>query len=500
MIISQSRRFVFVHVHKTAGEAVTLALLPYLGRGDLVLGTTICGKLRDIHHRRARGISKHSSALALRAYLGAEVWEGCFSFAFVRHPFDRIQSFYAYLGMMVDRRQGPGLRNLLYAMPFFERGDPLRWPAIQAYLATGGFSEFIRHPAFLADPGARSQHAMLADGDGRVLVDFVGRFERLAADFARVTARLGLPEVPLPKHNASSRRRMARCCSRRRIASSRPSSTPRTSRPSASRWTRPASGALARRQELRPMAAAWRSSARRLRGGRLQVRHHQPLSHASSSPRAPGPASIARSCTTSPRPRSPSGSPRRGTRRWRGSSCATRRRISPSSRTCRPATASVVDVSPSYLQNPNVPARIAGFAPAARIVILLRDPVAKVFSQYVHLWSSGSETLAFAEAFAASAERRAAGYSPMWDYEAGGYYADAVARYLERFGRDRVRVEIFEELFGADPAAARGLEAFLGVAFAERPAAADQSAAAGSNPASGGRFSATTRRSPGSSG
>ena len=132
-------------------------------------------------------------------------------------------------------------------------------------------------------------------------------------------------------------------------------------------------------------------------------------------------------------------------------------------------TASVVDVSPSYLQNPNVPARIAGFAPAARIVILLRDPVAKVFSQYVHLWSSGSETLAFAEAFAASAERRAAGYSPMWDYEAGGYYADAVARYLDRFGRDRVRVEIFEELFGADPAAARGLEAFLGVAFAKGP-------------------------------
>ena len=204
MIISRSRRFVFVHVHKTAGEAVTLALLPYLGRDDLVLGATVWGKLRDIHYRRARGISKHSSAKVLRAHLGAEAWQEFFTFTFVRHPFDRVQSFYAYLGMMIDRRQGPGPRNLLYALPFLERGDPLKWPAMRAYRATGCFSEFIRHPEFLADPGARSQHAMLADGDGRVLVDFVGRFERLAADFGQVTARLGLPEVPLPRHNASS--------------------------------------------------------------------------------------------------------------------------------------------------------------------------------------------------------------------------------------------------------------------------------------------------------
>ena len=132
-------------------------------------------------------------------------------------------------------------------------------------------------------------------------------------------------------------------------------------------------------------------------------------------------------------------------------------------------TKPVVDVSPSYLQNPNAPARIQAFAPEARIVILLRDPVAKVFSQYVHLWSGGHERLPFEQAFEQSAERRAAGYSPMWDYEAGGRYADAVARYLERFGRDRVRVELFEEFFAEDPAARAGLEAFLGIAFAEGP-------------------------------
>jgi Sulfotransferase family len=130
-----------------------------------------------------------------------------------------------------------------------------------------------------------------------------------------------------------------------------------------------------------------------------------------------------------------------------------------------PQVRNIADVSPSYLQNPPAAVRIRDFAPEARIVIMLRDPPAKIFSQYVHLWSDGREALPFPEAFEKSAERRAAGYSTMFDYEAGGYYADAVARYLELFGRDRVRVEIFEELFGPDPAPRRALAAFLGTRF-----------------------------------
>ena len=90
-------------------------------------------------------------------------------------------------------------------------------------------------------------------------------------------------------------------------------------------------------------------------------------------------------------------------------------------------------------------------------MILLREPAAKIFSQYVHLWAEGRETLPFEEAFEKSVERRPAGFSTMFDYEAGGRYAEAVERYLELFGRDRVRVMLFEELFGADdPARAAG--------------------------------------------
>jgi Sulfotransferase family len=123
----------------------------------------------------------------------------------------------------------------------------------------------------------------------------------------------------------------------------------------------------------------------------------------------------------------------------------------------------VADVSPSYLRNPEAARRLHAFAPEARIVILLREPAAKVFSQYVHLWTEGRDTLPFEEAFARSAERRAAGFSDMFDYEAGGFYAAHVARYLDLFGPDRVLVMLFEEMI-RDMAPVRGrLEAFLDV-------------------------------------
>ena len=64
--------------------------------------------------------------------------------------------------------------------------------------------------------------------------------------------------------------------------------------------------------------------------------------------------------------------------------------------------AHVADVSPSYLQEPAAAGRIQAFAPDARIVILVREPAAKIMSQYTHLWSEGREALPFDAAFAES--------------------------------------------------------------------------------------------------
>ena len=123
-----------------------------------------------------------------------------------------------------------------------------------------------------------------------------------------------------------------------------------------------------------------------------------------------------------------------------------------------PGLPAVADVSPSYLRVAPAAARIAAFAPEAKIVILLREPAAKVFSQYVHLWSEGRETLPFPEGFSASAARREAGFSDMF-----GTYAAAVTRYLDLFGPERVMVLLFEEMTTDMGSARAQLEVFLGV-------------------------------------
>ena len=81
----------------------------------------------------------------------------------------------------------------------------------------------------------------------------------------------------------------------------------------------------------------------------------------------------------------------------------------------------------------------------------------------------------------------------MFDYEAGGRYAEAVERYLARFGRERVMVLLFEELFGDDPAARHRLEAFLGIRFPQGPAAADEHRRQGEVAGAWRRCSATRR-------
>ena len=82
-------------------------------------------------------------------------------------------------------------------------------------------------------------------------------------------------------------------------------------------------------------------------------------------------------------------------------SSTTRPPISPSSPTCPPASRRSPTSRRATCRSRRRPARIQAFAPDARIVILLREPAAKIMSQYTHLWAEGRETLPFEAAFAA---------------------------------------------------------------------------------------------------
>jgi hypothetical protein len=207
MIISHSRKFIFIHIHKTAGESISDALRPYLSGRDLLLGTSLRGELNNAYYNSRYRLQKHSGVRKVRTFVGDATWDDYLKFSFVRDPFDRLRSLYFYFERMLARRREPHLRNALLWLPGTGFRDPLKWPGMQALLETESFSGFIRHPAFSTEiMGARPQSVLLTDKEGSLDVDFVGRFETLAEDFASLAARLGLEGADLGHRNASRNR------------------------------------------------------------------------------------------------------------------------------------------------------------------------------------------------------------------------------------------------------------------------------------------------------
>lgn len=124
-----------------------------------------------------------------------------------------------------------------------------------------------------------------------------------------------------------------------------------------------------------------------------------------------------------------------------------------------------------YLSSERAPHEIRAFAPDARILILLRDPVEMARSLYSLYSRTGNEDLpTFEEALAAEPERRQGRRIPGDSYYPPGLlYTDAarnaakVERYFEVFGRENVHCILFEDFTRDTAAVYRKALEFLGV-------------------------------------
>uniref|UniRef100_A0A7C2K1H2 Sulfotransferase n=1 Tax=Schlesneria paludicola TaxID=360056 RepID=A0A7C2K1H2_9PLAN len=182
MLISYSRRFLFIHNDKAAGSSVMKALEPHAEptyrqrwRRKLAwLGPL--NRLGGLY--RQLDFPVHAPAAQVRQCLPPAVYDGLFKFMFVRNPWDRLVSRYAYLQQTAGHHRHRFVKRL---------------PDFAAYVAW----ELGRGPALQAD--------LCCDGQGRLIVDFIGRYETLAADFATICDKLGIAES-LPHANGSRHR------------------------------------------------------------------------------------------------------------------------------------------------------------------------------------------------------------------------------------------------------------------------------------------------------
>jgi hypothetical protein len=104
-----------------------------------------------------------------------------------------------------------------------------------------------------------------------------------------------------------------------------------------------------------------------------------------------------------------------------------------------PAGALLGESTPFYLHDTEAHARIAAVAPEARFVVLLRDPVDRAYSNWMHLWTDGLEPEAdFLRAVEAEQSRRRAGWAPFWRYRGLGRYGEQLEHLYRHFPPSQV--------------------------------------------------------------
>jgi hypothetical protein len=135
------------------------------------------------------------------------------------------------------------------------------------------------------------------------------------------------------------------------------------------------------------------------------------------------------------------------------------------------------EASPYYLYHPLAAERLAATVPAAKVIILLRDPVERTLSHYWHEVRGGREHLPLREALEVEPDRlrgredalrAGAAQCRHRDHQVFSYldrsrYSRQVARYLQLFPPEQVLVLKSELLFDDDGATKRRIGEFLGL-------------------------------------
>jgi hypothetical protein len=190
VIISHSRRFIFIKTYKTAGSSLEIALSRFCGKNDILtvldppeealrrsrygigaqnyeqpLRAYGAGGLarRFLRGKRLELYREHDSAFQVREKIGEEIWNSYFKFACVRDPFDRCVSRYFYS------------RKYEWSHPKETRWD------------TESIDAFLRF-----NPDRINENWNLYTVCDEVIVDFLVRFEQMEADLAEVSRRIGL--------------------------------------------------------------------------------------------------------------------------------------------------------------------------------------------------------------------------------------------------------------------------------------------------------------------
>ena len=170
MLVSDSHKFVFHHVPKTAGSSITAALAPF------------CNRWKGVLPEESHGWQVQFHQIGMHTHLGrikeeeektqTQIFPEYFSFAYVRNPYE----------VVVSAWDSEKIKDFdIY---------------VEQQIFTG-----------LQICARRSQYAHLSDEEGNLLVDFIGRYENFSEDFYKIIDAIQVPLMLIPKRNVRKERK-----------------------------------------------------------------------------------------------------------------------------------------------------------------------------------------------------------------------------------------------------------------------------------------------------
>lgn len=188
MPIFKDKKILFIHITKAAGSSIEKALGLDVNRVEEAYN-----KENLVHFFWKGGVKLEEvqhytlDQLIRRQLVSLDVADSYFKFVIVRNPFDRCVSEWKYQTKMYKEKGWFAYKNKV--------------------LKNGSFEEYVKHLYFMYEKGVlnnrahdRQQYLYVYDGKGTSVVDFVGRFENILADWGIIKTKTGL-EVDLPCEN-----------------------------------------------------------------------------------------------------------------------------------------------------------------------------------------------------------------------------------------------------------------------------------------------------------
>ena len=177
MLISYSHQFIFIHIYHTAGTSIKEALKEYAidepNNFKIKRPLKKLGDSPNPIYNMWYSVVFHAKAREIKRELPPEVYDKCYKFAFVRNPWDRLVSSYHHL-----------LKDT--------------WDLKHKIVTSmESFDEFVD---WSVSKNNSLQKDFIADKSGKIIVDFIGKYETLEKDFEQVCKKLKI-QAHLPQKN-----------------------------------------------------------------------------------------------------------------------------------------------------------------------------------------------------------------------------------------------------------------------------------------------------------